>query len=125
MVKTVNDELSTAKKELWNMKVELKRLKDIAFLVKDQINRLQVEELSLQSMMVSEDVGNSVTYMGSSPAMGSQAATNQDSVHEVNSINLDLSVLPSGSGSQDTNQFNNETSWEEEDEDSNECVLNL
>jgi len=42
MVKTVNDELSTAKKELWNMKVELKRLKDIAFLVKDQINRLQV-----------------------------------------------------------------------------------
>lgn len=42
MVKTIQEELMQTKKELWEKKIELKRLKDIAFLVKDQINRLQV-----------------------------------------------------------------------------------
>jgi len=70
--------------------------------------------------MANEDVGSQASF-----GTGTQSTTSQDSAHEINRINLDLSVLPSVSSSQETVQFQNETSWEEEDEDSNECVLNL
>ena len=42
MGKTLADEVSDSKREMWEKKVELKRLNDIAFLIKDQINRLKV-----------------------------------------------------------------------------------
>ena len=48
---------------------------------------------------MNEDVSNSVTFTEIHPNTASQSVACQDSVHEVNSINLDLSVVPSGSSS--------------------------
>jgi len=112
----------SATKELRTLRIEAKRLADIYSLVQDQLNRLKVEELTLQNIVVQESVNSVNNAEGSC----TDPTKNQDLVHEVNKTDLDLSVIPSSSNMQDAGQFSNDTSWEEEDEDSsNECVLNL
>ena len=108
-------------KELRTLHIEAKRLADIYSLVQDQLNRLKVEELTWQNIVVQESVNSVSNTEGSC----TDPTKNQDLVQEVNKTNLDLSVIPSSSNTQDASQFSNDTSWEEEDEDSsNECVLN-
>ena len=126
--KTAKGKLASAMKEMRTLDKEAERLADILSLANDQLNRLkvstlisilywnlndqgdsfiQVEELTMQGFVAQASIDSLPNACASNAEAlctnPTKSKMSQDSVHEVNKTNLDLSVIPSSSSKRGNN----------------------